>query len=172
MYGAKKQPHNHSEEGKNRGDDVVEDGLPDRHPGLEQHREVPDLVGQLVTQDGQRGREPAHVTVGESSPNSEPICKVVDAVPEDDHPGNTGDVLRGGVGVVVGVAVAVVVHLVLGDDDSVPAPELPRPVLREGAGGGAGHHEVLLRVQVAGAVAAVVVQPLSGTMSCKSCRLS
>ena len=53
MNGAEKQTDHHPDEGQHGGEDVVEDGLLDRHPGLEKHREVPDLVRELVTEDGE-----------------------------------------------------------------------------------------------------------------------
>ena len=159
MNGAKKQPDNHSDEGEDGGEYIVEDGLLYRHPGLEQHRKVPDLVGQLVAEDGQGRREAAHVTVGKGGADSEPVRQVMDAVTEDDHPGDAGDVLWRRVGVAVGVTVTVMEHLVLRDDHRVSTQTvLHRPVLDDGAAGVAAlHHQILLGVQVAGAVAAVLV---------------
>lgn len=159
MNGAKKQPDNHSDEGEDGGEYVVEDGLLDRHPGLEQHRKVPDLVRQLVAEDGQGRREAAHVAVGEGGADGESVRQVVDAVTEDDHPGHAGDVLWRRVGVAVGVTVTMMKHLVLRDDHRVPAQTvLHRPVLDDGAAGVTTlHHQVLLGVQVAGTVAAVLV---------------
>ena len=158
MNGAKKQTDYHPNEGEHGGEDVVEDSLLDGHPGLEEHREVSDLVGQLVTQNGEGCREAAHVAISEGGAYRQPIRQVVDSIAKDDHPGDTGDVLWSGVGVAVGVTVAVVQHLVLGDDHRVPVPALHGPVLHDGAAGVAAlHHQVLLGVQVAGAVAAVLV---------------
>ena len=120
MYGAEQQARHHAQQRQHRGQHVVEHRLAHRHPRLQQHREVPDLVRQLVAEDGEARAEAAHVAVSEGRPDGETVCQVVDPVPEDDHDGHAGDGAGGGVGVAVGVAVTVVQHLVLGDDHRVP----------------------------------------------------
>ena len=87
---------------------------------LEEHGEVPDLVGQLVAEDGEAGAEAAHVAVSEGGSDGETVRQVVDPVPADNHDGHAGDGAGGGVGVAVEVGVAAVHHLVLGDDHRVP----------------------------------------------------
>ena len=49
--GADQQAEDHAHHGQEGGEYVVEDGLLDRHPGLDQHGEVADLVRQLVTEN-------------------------------------------------------------------------------------------------------------------------
>jgi len=65
---------------------VVEDGLLDRHAGLEEHGEVADLVRQFVAEDRDRGWEAGHETLGEGRTHGKAVRKVVDAVAYDDHP--------------------------------------------------------------------------------------
>ena len=141
MYGAEQQARHHAQQRQHRGQHFVEHRLPHRHPRLQQHREVPDLVRQLVAEDGEAGAEAAHVAVSEGRPDGETVRQVVDPVPADNlgnislilarnnnrqvsnrahHDGHAGDGAGGGVGVAVGVAVPVVEHLVLGDDHRVP----------------------------------------------------
>ena len=84
VYGAEQQAGHHAEQRQHGGQHVVEHGLPHRHPRLQQHREVPDLVRQLVAEDGEAGAEAAHVAVSEGRPDGETVRQVVDPVPEDD----------------------------------------------------------------------------------------
>ena len=56
---------------------------------LEEHGEVPDLVRQLVAEDGEAGAEAAHVAVSEGRPDGETVRQVVDPVPAD----NLGNIL-------------------------------------------------------------------------------
>ena len=83
MYGAEQQARHHAEQRQHGGQHVVEHGLPHRHPRLQQHREVPDLVRQLVAEDGEAGAEAAHVAVSEGGSDSETVRQVVDPVPAD-----------------------------------------------------------------------------------------
>ena len=62
-----------------------------------------------------------------------PISKVVYAVPADDHPCDAGNIPGSRVEVGVGVAVAVVEDLVLGDDHGLPG--IGTGVVHQGAGG-------------------------------------
>ncbi len=66
---------------------VVEDGLLDRHSGFEQHREVADLVGELVAKNGDGGRQAGHETFGEGGADGKTVGEVVDAVANNHHPG-------------------------------------------------------------------------------------
>ena len=50
---------------------------------LEEHGEVPDLVRQLVAEDGEAGAEAAHVAVSEGRTDGKTVCQVVDPVPAD-----------------------------------------------------------------------------------------
>ena len=84
MYGAEQQAGHHAEQRQHGGQHVVEHRLPHRHPRLQQHREVPDLVRQLVAEDGEAGAEAAHVAVSEGRPDGETVRQVVNPVPEDD----------------------------------------------------------------------------------------
>ena len=67
-----------------------------------------------MTEHGQAGGQSAHVAVSKGCSDGQTVRQVVDSVTEDDHPGHAGDVLRGGVGVRVGVAVAMVRNLKMG----------------------------------------------------------
>ena len=100
----------------NQPEEVVDYCLLDGHAGLEQHGEVADLVGQLVAEDSDGGREAGDVALSEGGPDGHAVGHVVDSVPEDDHPSHGGDRLGLGHDVRVRVAVAVVGVLVLVDE--------------------------------------------------------
>ena len=74
-----------AEEGEYWGDKIIEDSNLDGHPGVKEQSEVPDLVRQLVTEDGDAGGEAGCEADGESSTNSDTVSEVVDGVPQDDH---------------------------------------------------------------------------------------
>ena len=69
-----------------------------------------------MAEDGHTGGDSAPGSRGEGDSNGHPVRQVVNAVTQDDHPGHARHVAGGGVEVGVGVAVAVVGHLVLRDD--------------------------------------------------------
>ena len=62
---------------------------------------------------------PNHKPRGKGCAHVQPICQVVDPVTHNHHPGHAEDVLRGRVEMGVGMAVAMVHHLMLGDDHNV-----------------------------------------------------
>ena len=68
-------------------------------------------MGQLVAQHGNTGGHAAPGPGGEGHPYGHPVRQVVDAVPEDHHPGHAGDGAGGRVHVAVGVTVTVVGNL-------------------------------------------------------------
>ena len=48
-------------------------------------------MGKLLAEHGHAHRDPRQDGLGEGGPNAQPVDEVVDAVPEDDHPGHGGD---------------------------------------------------------------------------------
>ena len=62
---------------------------------------------------------PNHKTRGKGCAHVQPICQVVDPVTHNHHSGHAEDVLLGRVEMGVGMAVAMVHHLMLGDDHNV-----------------------------------------------------
>ena len=73
---------------------------------------------QLVTENGNAGGHPAPRPGGEGDTDGHPVGQVVDAVPEDHHPGHAGDGAGGRVNVAVGVTVPVVGNLESEDEKS------------------------------------------------------
>ena len=87
---------------------------------------------QLMAKYSQTSGEPAHVSISKSSTDSQPICQIVNAISKNHHPSHAGDVFRCRMKVRVCVAVTMVHHLMLGDNDCVMV------WVSQGAGGGAG----------------------------------
>ena len=88
--GAEEEANNETDKCKHAGDAVVEDGNFDAHARVEEQGKVPDLVGQLVAEDGDAGGEASGETHGEGSAHGESVSKVVDGVTDNDHEGRGG----------------------------------------------------------------------------------
>ena len=84
------ETNNKTDEGEDAGDAVIEDGDLDAHAGVEEQGKVPDLVGQLVTEDGDAGGEASGETHREGGADCESVSKVVDGVTDNDHEGGRG----------------------------------------------------------------------------------
>ena len=87
---AEEEANNETDKCKHAGDAVVEDGDLDAHARVEEQGEVPDLVGQLVAEDGDAGGEASGETHREGSAHRESVSKVVDGVTDNDHEGGGG----------------------------------------------------------------------------------
>ena len=76
---------------------IVDDCLFDRHSCFEEHGEVPDLVGELVAEDGDGGGETGSHALAERRTNSDAVSEAVKTVSQQHHPGcnksktHTGD---------------------------------------------------------------------------------
>ena len=77
------------------GQEVVHHGLPHRHPGVQQHREVSQLVGELLAEDGQRHGHPRQDGLREGGAYREPVNEVMNSIAEYDHPGHGGNLVAG-----------------------------------------------------------------------------
>ena len=88
--GTEEEADNKTNEGEHAGDAVVEDGNLDAHAGVEQQGKVPDLVGQLVAEDGDAGGEAGGEAHREGGAHCESVSKVVNGVTDNDHQGGGG----------------------------------------------------------------------------------
>ena len=64
--GGDQEAKDHANHGQDGGEDVVEYCLLDRHPGLDEHGKVSDLMRQFMTESRYAGGETRHVTSGKS----------------------------------------------------------------------------------------------------------
>ena len=67
--GCDQEAKDHANHGKDGGEDVVEYCLLDRHPGLDEHGKVSDLMGKLMAKDRHTGGEAGHVPSSKSCAN-------------------------------------------------------------------------------------------------------
>ena len=66
---------------------IVDDCLFDWHSCFEEHGEVPDLVGELVAEDGDGGGETGSHALAERRTNSDTVSEAVKTVSQQHHPG-------------------------------------------------------------------------------------
>lgn len=72
--------------------EVKEQSLLYAHASVQQDHKVPQLMGELLTQDGHRGTDALKHWGGEGCSYSQAVDEVVQAVAQRDHPGQSADV--------------------------------------------------------------------------------
>lgn len=73
-------------------EEVEEESLLDTHPSVEQDDKVPELVWELLAEDGHRGADALEDGHGEGGTDGQAVNEVVQAVAQGDHPGQGADV--------------------------------------------------------------------------------